>query len=156
MSSFYSLQQHSSNDQASFISETESSVANEQSIDDKTHPISTSHKRDHGAASKTTEENTKTENQGCNVTNPEESHLPSGLQENKTGAPHSFNVKSTLEKKVLVDHIKGVIYGNCIGDAIGLLTEFMSKSEAAHVSKCSRLIYNIIRLRKFMINIVIG
>lgn len=126
-------ERHSSNDQASFISETESSVANEQSIDDKAHPISTSHKRDHGAASKTTEENTKTENQGCNVTNPEESHLPSGLQENKTGAPHSFNVKSTLEKKVLVDHIKGVIYGNCIGDAIGLLTEFMSKSEAAHI-----------------------
>lgn len=150
---FYSLQQHTSNDQASFISETESSVTNEQS---KAHTISASHERDHGAASKTTEENTKNEEQGCNVRNPEESHPPSGLKENKTGVPHSFNIKSTLEKKDLVNHIKGVIYGNCIGDAIGLLTEFMSKSEAAHVSKCCRLIYNIIRLRKFMINIVIG
>ncbi|XP_046841598.1 ADP-ribosylarginine hydrolase Tri1-like [Xenia sp. Carnegie-2017] len=30
----------------------------------------------------------------------------------------------------LEDQIKGVLYGNCIGDAIGLLTEFMSKRDA--------------------------
>ena len=70
----------------------------------------------------------KNEEQRSNATSSEERHFPSGLQEGKTGACHSF------EKKDLVDHIKGVIYGNCIGDAIGLLTEFMSKSEAAHVS----------------------
>ncbi|XP_070558794.1 ADP-ribosyl-[dinitrogen reductase] glycohydrolase-like [Ptychodera flava] len=29
----------------------------------------------------------------------------------------------------LIDRILGTIYGNCIGDAIGLLTEFMSKEE---------------------------
>ena len=80
------------------------------------------------------EGNTKNEERTSTVTSSEESHSPSGLQEDKTGAPHSFSIKSNFEKKELVDHIKGVIYGNCIGDAIGLLTEFMSKSEAAHVS----------------------
>jgi hypothetical protein len=30
----------------------------------------------------------------------------------------------------LIDQVKGVIYGNCIGDAVGLLTEFMSKEQA--------------------------
>ena len=34
----------------------------------------------------------------------------------------------------LIDQVKGVIYGNCIGDAIGLLTEFMSKEQARMVS----------------------
>ena len=76
----------------------------------------------------------KNEEQGSNVTSSEECHVPSGLKEDKAGACHSFNIQSKLEKKDLIDHIKGVIYGNCIGDAIGLLTEFMSKSEAAHVS----------------------
>lgn len=33
-----------------------------------------------------------------------------------------------LENRVL-----GTIYGNCIGDAIGLLTEFMSKKDADKV-----------------------
>lgn len=28
----------------------------------------------------------------------------------------------------------GTIYGNCIGDAVGLLTEFLSKDEAKEVS----------------------
>lgn len=46
----------------------------------------------------------------------------------------SFNTKSTLSDKVLLDHMLGTIYGNCIGDAIGLLTEFMTKKEAMHVS----------------------
>ena len=139
MSLFYSLQQHSSNDQASFVDKTESSVANIklQKTKDEGHPISTSHNRDHGTeptASQTMEGNTKSEEQGSNVTSVEEHHPPSELHENKTRASHSFNIQSKLEKKDLLDHIKGVIYGNCIGDAIGLLTEFMSKSEAAYVS----------------------
>ena len=54
--------------------------------------------------------------------------------ERATDPPISFNVKSSLNKKDLVDRIKGVIYGNCIGDAIGLLTEFMTKSKAAKVN----------------------
>ena len=54
--------------------------------------------------------------------------------ERATDPPISFNVKSSLNKKDLVDRIKGVIYGNCIGDAIGLLTEFMTKSKAAEVN----------------------
>ncbi|KAM7442122.1 hypothetical protein ABFA07_008861 [Porites harrisoni] len=45
----------------------------------------------------------------------------------------SFNTKSTLSDEVLLDHILGTIYGNCIGDAIGLLTEFMTKKEAMHI-----------------------
>ena len=49
----------------------------------------------------------------------------------------SFNTKSTLSDEVLLDRILGTIYGNCIGDAIGLLTEFMTKKEAMHVSSYS-------------------
>lgn len=41
----------------------------------------------------------------------------------------------------LVDQIRGVIYGNCIGDAIGLLTEFMNKDMAQKVVKC---IFNLL------------
>ena len=40
------------------------------------------------------------------------------------------------DNKELVDQIKGVLYGNCIGDAIGLLTEFMDKNEAQKVRCC--------------------
>ena len=129
-----------SNNQASFEGKTESSVTkiNQQDTKDEGSSVSTSPKRDHGAepaVSQTLEGNlAKNEEQCSNVTSSEEGHFPSGLQEGKTGACHSFNIKSDFEKKDLVDHIKGVIYGNCIGDAIGLLTEFMSKSEAAHVS----------------------
>jgi hypothetical protein len=48
----------------------------------------------------------------------------------------------------LIDQVKGVIYGNCIGDAVGLLTEFMSKEQARMVRRaCSttipRYLYNI-------------
>jgi len=35
--------------------------------------------------------------------------------------------------------IKATLYGQCIGDAIGLLTEFLSKKEADAVSFCSLL-----------------
>ena len=45
---------------------------------------------------------------------------------------HGENAKNVLPDE-LVDRINGVIYGNCIGDAIGLLTEFMSKEQARMV-----------------------
>ena len=45
-----------------------------------------------------------------------------------------FHLETTLNKEELLRHIFGVVYGNCIGDAIGLLTEFMSKEEANQVS----------------------
>ena len=41
---------------------------------------------------------------------------------------------SSLSLKVLLDRLYGTIYGNCIGDAIGLLTEFMNKTKAISVS----------------------
>jgi hypothetical protein len=37
---------------------------------------------------------------------------------------------SALSREELIDKVKGIIYGNCIGDAIGLATEFMNKTEA--------------------------
>lgn len=40
---------------------------------------------------------------------------------------------SAEEREAFVDRVKGLIYGNCIGDAIGLATEFMNKDEAARV-----------------------
>ncbi|XP_064606280.1 uncharacterized protein LOC135471129 isoform X2 [Liolophura sinensis] len=40
-------------------------------------------------------------------------------------AKHSTGSLGTIEEQ-----IRAVIYGNCIGDALGLLTEFMSKAEA--------------------------
>lgn len=46
---------------------------------------------------------------------------------------HAQTISAKQESKDLVDQIKGVIYGNCIGDAIGLLTEFMSKDMAKKV-----------------------
>jgi ADP-ribosylglycohydrolase len=34
----------------------------------------------------------------------------------------------------LQDHIEGTIYGNCIGDAIGMMTEFLKKGVAHQVN----------------------
>ena len=42
--------------------------------------------------------------------------------------------EQSLATSQLIDRIKGVIYGNCIGDAIGLLTEFLDKEEAQRVN----------------------
>mmetsp|Transcript_83941 Transcript_83941/g.203586 ORF Transcript_83941/g.203586 Transcript_83941/m.203586 type:complete len:400 (+) Transcript_83941:201-1400(+) len=35
------------------------------------------------------------------------------------------------ERDEFIDRVKGLLYGNCIGDAVGLSTEFMNKDEAA-------------------------
>ena len=48
---------------------------------------------------------------------------------------------SSLSPKVLLDRSYGTIYGNCIGDAIGLLTEFMNKTKAISVSFFSFLLF---------------
>ena len=42
--------------------------------------------------------------------------------------------------KEVINRIKGVLYGNCIGDAIGLLTEFMDKEEAEMAYGARRLL----------------
>ena len=34
----------------------------------------------------------------------------------------------------LLDNVLGTIYGNCIGDAIGLITEFLDKRQVRNVS----------------------
>lgn len=46
------------------------------------------------------------------------------------------------DKEILINQIKGVLYGNCIGDAIGLLTEFMNKREAEKIYGSSLLMQN--------------
>lgn len=42
---------------------------------------------------------------------------------------------------MLEDHIRATLYGNAIGDVIGLLTEFMVKAEAKKVgnAKCIKM-----------------
>ncbi|KAG0322194.1 hypothetical protein BGZ97_008346 [Linnemannia gamsii] len=40
---------------------------------------------------------------------------------------------STLTKDQLHDRIRGILYGNAVGDAYGLATEFMSKKNARHL-----------------------
>lgn len=39
-----------------------------------------------------------------------------------------------INRDYLENHILGTLYGHCTADAVGLLTEFMSKQEAAQVS----------------------
>ena len=51
------------------------------------------------------------------------------------GSQFSKGAQSTsssigLESISVLDQIYGTIYGQCIGDAIGLLTEFMLKKDA--------------------------
>ncbi len=41
----------------------------------------------------------------------------------------------------LEDHIRGTLYGNCVGDAIGLLTEFMEKPKVKQVKALSNILY---------------
>ena len=45
------------------------------------------------------------------------------------------SAKDASENSSFENQVLGTIYGNCIGDAIGLLTEFMSKREADKVCK---------------------
>ena len=43
-------------------------------------------------------------------------------------------IKALKLPKDLLDHILGTIFGNCIGDAIGLITEFITKQRVTEVS----------------------
>jgi len=47
-----------------------------------------------------------------------------------TGFAHP-TFASAAERAAFVDRVKGLVYGNCVGDAVGLATEFMDKREAA-------------------------
>ncbi|XP_077985141.1 uncharacterized protein LOC144439775 isoform X2 [Glandiceps talaboti] len=53
-------------------------------------------------------------------------------------------VTMSTEHTEFLDRVLGAIYGNCIGDAIGLLTEFMSKEEATYwYGKKEKLTYKL-------------
>ena len=94
----------------------------------------TTPKDEHGAESSGSQTIEQSLDEEPPKTSSEENQPSSESKDEEAGPTPSFNVQSSLEKEDLVDHMKGVIYGNCIGDAIGLLTEFMTKSEAAEVS----------------------
>ena len=45
----------------------------------------------------------------------------------------SKNAESLEEENMIRDQMLATIYGQCVGDAIGLLTEFLTKEEAKEV-----------------------
>ena len=47
--------------------------------------------------------------------------------------PEMAKTAGSVDFPTLESRILGTIYGNCLGDAIGLLTEFMVKKEASKV-----------------------
>ncbi|XP_028414474.1 uncharacterized protein LOC114537610 [Dendronephthya gigantea] len=83
---------------------------------------------------------TERQSQGKDIANNRESSLncEKGNTEDESilvqaETKHEERDYSDVLPERLTDQIKGVIYGNCIGDAVGLLTEFMSKEEARSV-----------------------
>lgn len=89
-----------------------------------------------GQISTTPEEAIEVARQSGDVYPPTRSDAPSCIK--------ITDLSSKLSKEELVDRIKGTIYGNCIGDAIGLATEFMTKGAAEEkYGKNPNLQYNI-------------
>lgn len=56
--------------------------------------------------------------------------------EQQWSSSHKLDVKSHLNTET-IERIKAAIYGQCIGDAIGLLTEFMTLAQASKVRKAN-------------------
>lgn len=52
--------------------------------------------------------------------------------EQQLSSCHRFDVKDHLNAET-IERIRAAIYGQCIGDAIGLLTEFMTHAQASKV-----------------------
>ena len=71
-----------------------------------------------------------------------ESETPSSVSPQDSSDTHNqeqkqqnqLHMHSLLPRYVLLSRMRAVLYGNCIGDAIGLLTEFMTKEEAREVN----------------------